>query len=125
MRNSRPCGGSRKGKPDRRSSPRGVATTRQRGVALGMRRQGCTFTQIGEHLGVTRQRACQVVQAALRAAVREPARELLTLELARLDELLTMCFESAIQGDRRAIERVLRISDQRMRLVLPRHSRPS
>jgi hypothetical protein len=48
---------------------------------------------------------------------REPAKELLELELLRLDQLQSRLYADAINGDLRALESCLRIMDQRARLL--------
>ena len=56
-------------------------------TALKLREAGTAYAAIGEQLGVAPKTAWEDVQAALKEITREPAEELLTLELARLDEL--------------------------------------
>jgi hypothetical protein len=66
---------SRKGQPSRQRRPPkarpGPGSDRQ-AEALALRQEGLTFAQIGERLGVSRQRAAQLVQAAEGESVWKP-----------------------------------------------------
>lgn len=64
------------------------ATARRRAEALELRLAGLSYRAVGERLGVSESRAWRIVEAALRAAVSEPAAGVRRLELERLDVLL-------------------------------------
>ena len=48
---------------------------------------------------------------------KETAREVIELELQRLDELFNSVFQKAIGGDMKAVDRVLRIQERRSKLL--------
>lgn len=82
--------------------------------ALELRKAGATYDQISSQLGyANRSVAWQAVRKAIADIVREPAEEVLTLELARLDALLLGCWSKAKSGDTQAIDRALRIMERR------------
>ena len=53
----------------------------------------------------------------IKEIVREPAEEVLALELARLDEMLIKALESARNGDPQAIDAVLKIMNRRAKYL--------
>ena len=80
------------------------------------RLQGYAFADIGAILGVTAQRAHQLVGEALADLTREAAEQLREIEAERLDKLTTAFFPNAVQGDLSAAAVVLRIMERRARL---------
>ena len=83
-----------------------------------MRRDGATFKQIAEALGYKGpSSAYRAVMSALRRTQQEPADELRRLELERLDEALRAIAGRVRQGNLAAIDRWIRISESRRRLL--------
>ena len=77
-----------------KASPRRIAVAERRGKALRLRAAGRTYDEITQALGYSTRSACiQDIQRALAATVAEPAAELRTLELERLDKALAVAFE--------------------------------
>jgi hypothetical protein len=92
----------------------------QRLQALQLRQAGATYTQIGQELGYTRQHAFYLVSTALariKAQTEETAEQMLALDLDRLDALLLGIWHMALDGNLLAIDRVLKILDQRARYL--------
>jgi hypothetical protein len=88
--------------------------------ALELRKAGLTFREIGERMGVTEDRAHQIVTrelARLNARRAEDAGAVTRLEVERLDVLLAAVWEKAAGGDPAAIDRVLAIMARRARLL--------
>jgi hypothetical protein len=86
--------------------------------ALELRRAGASYEQIADQIGyANRGGAHKAVTSALKTAVQEQADELRTLECERLDRLLLAVWKAAIDGDLKAIDRALRIQEQRARLL--------
>lgn len=85
--------------------------------ALELRKQGWSYTQIGQQLGITSRRAARLVHQALSRWVGEIAEDVRLLELQRLDALLAAYWEPALKGDGTAADRVLRIMEQRAKLL--------
>ena len=98
-------------------TPTKIATQEKRAQALSLRKAGATYEQIGQHLGVTKQRAAQMVREAMDATIREPADNLRALEDQRLDDLLRGLYAQAVKGDLGAIDRILRIMERRAKLL--------
>lgn len=90
--------------------------------ALELRKQGYTYAKISEGLrakGINR--TPQAVEKAVKKAIaditREPAEEVLVLELERLDELLIPAIRQARNGHLGAIGIVLKLMDRRARYL--------
>lgn len=96
------------------------ALARDRQVrALELRKAGWDYATIAEQLGYSSgSGAHKAVCAGLRAALREPAQELIELEVERLDAMLrTSLWQRAMNGDSHAVDRVLRIMERRSKLL--------
>lgn len=110
------------GKPLNRNSrsrptARNIELCERERRALMLRKQGCTFDEIAEQLGLSnRSRARQVIIRAMDRLVREPVEELRELEAQRLDELQQVWWLPAMSGNEKATQIVLQIMDQRRRL---------
>ena len=103
------------GKPAKRT-PSAEQIERER-QALELRRAGVDFHTIAVHLGYSHKAsAYRAVQNALRRTLTPPADDLRSLEGERLDRMHNVAWRAAVQGDLKAVDRVLRISDQRCRL---------
>jgi hypothetical protein len=86
--------------------------------ALELRKSGASFEVIAAELGYQdKSGARKAVLRALETTLQEPAQELRTLECERLDQLLFAVWSDALEGDVRAVDRVLRIMDQRAKLL--------
>lgn len=85
--------------------------------ALEMRKARATYTQIGQKLGISKQRAYTIVQQALRETLQEPADDVRKLELETLDRLQFGLWQHAAAGNQGAVDRVLRIMERRAKLL--------
>lgn len=101
------------GNPDRR-----VKASERARQALELRKAGLPYAEIASRLGWrTPSGAHAAVMRALDRAMREPAEELRKIELARLDSLHQAIWPTALRGDLGAIDRELRISERRAKLL--------
>lgn len=86
--------------------------------ALELRKEGKTFDEIATEAGYTcRQSAYDAVKRAMSALTREPATELLELELARLDTMWGIHYLNASAGDVQALAACMRIMERRAKLL--------
>ena len=86
--------------------------------ALELRKAGATYQAIAEQLGYAHAKsAYKAVASALRATLREPAAGVRELEVARLDSALLAVWRRVQAGDDKAIDRLLRISERRAKLL--------
>jgi Sigma-70, region 4 len=88
--------------------------------ALRLRKEGYTYEAIGTRLGISRQRAHQLVTeelAKLRAETPEAAEEVRQLELERLDAMLRILAPKVKRADLGAIQTVLKIMERRAKLL--------
>jgi hypothetical protein len=106
-------GGRRKSKTD----PKAIESAEMRAQVLELRKQGYGYQAIGDAMGFTKQRAYQIVTEELAAIIREPAQQILDLELQRMETLLQGVADDAAKGDPRAIDSELSIRARRARLL--------
>ncbi len=101
-------------------SPRGVKRAEQQKEALLLRKAGATYRDIAARLGISASNAHDLVRQAfqsVRADALEVAEDVIQLEIERCDELLLAVWPAARKGNTAAIDRALRISERRMRLL--------
>ena len=97
---------------------RRATAAERRKQALELRRAGLTYDEIAATVGYTnKSAACKAVKAAIADITRESAQELLSLELERLDDMQAGLYKGARSGDPAAVDRVLKIIDQRARFL--------
>lgn len=100
------------------TSPRRLTAARRQARAIELRQQGMTYDQIAAEVGYScRGSAQKAVAKALDRVTREPAQNLLNLELERLDAMHRGIWDRAIDGDLKAIDAMLRIMAHRAKLL--------
>jgi len=80
--------------PQAITSGTSIVAARRRAEMLRLRLNGQTLEEIGEAMGIKPESVHGVITRALTSMVKAPAEELLTLELARCDELLEQALET-------------------------------
>jgi transcriptional regulator/post-segregation antitoxin (ccd killing protein) len=88
--------------------------------AVELRRQGKNYKEIGQALGVTEQKAWQIVKKEMQRLLKfrtEAADALVRLELDRLDMLLAVVWPKAEKGDTKAVDSALKIAERRSKLL--------
>lgn len=75
--------------PQAKTSASAIVAAQRRAEMLRLRVEGLTLEQIGVRMGVQPESVYGVISRALQSMVKEPGEELLALELARCDALLT------------------------------------
>ncbi|AMW35195.1 helix-turn-helix domain-containing protein [Haematospirillum jordaniae] len=76
------------------TSVKSIREAEQRAEMLSLRLEGKTLEQIGAHMNVGADTVHRVISRALTSVTKEPAEELLTLELGRCDVLLTEAMQT-------------------------------
>ena len=102
--------------------PVGTSTEQQRYDAWQMRLRGTDWQQICKTVGFS---SVKVAQVEVRAYIGEcmvridsdHREEVLHTELARLDELMDAVWDSAMAGDTKAVDSVLKVITTRMKLL--------
>jgi hypothetical protein len=95
-----------------------VAVVENRVEALRLRKLGYGYQRIGIEMNVDVRTAWELVQNALRDLIEEPAREVLKLELERLDMMLEKALDKACTlGHEQAIAAVLQIMARRAKYL--------
>ena len=103
---------------EREASEKRIAAVERQARAINLRKAGAGYEVIARELGYAGPSgAHKAVATALRAVFREPARELVDLELARLDALLAGLWADACKGNVAKIDRVLKIMARRAALL--------
>jgi DNA-binding transcriptional MerR regulator len=100
-----------------KTSPKQIAVAERQTRALELRKAGVSLAAIADELGyASPSGAHEAVKAALSQARAEPAEDLRELMSRRLDEMLAVAYENAMQGDVDSMLAVLRIEERRARL---------
>jgi hypothetical protein len=109
------------------TSPKLIALRKKQSTCLTLRAQGYNYAQIAEHMKRPVNTIYRWVSESMDRLVKEPAEQVLRLELARLDDMQSAIFQDAHNGDLSAIAMVLRLQDQRCRLLglYPKDGTPS
>lgn len=95
-----------------------IAPADRQRQAVELRKAGMGYQEISDQLGYKdASGSYRAVRAALKAAVREPARELIALEVARLDDMLKGIWVEARKGNVSKLDRVLKIMERRATLL--------
>lgn len=107
--------------PESPTTPKRLAVADRRRRLLELRRAGMTFPDIVERhpeLGYkSKAAAAQDAKRALKDYLDEVARDVLSLELSRLDGLMEPMWVQARKGNQGAVDRALRIMDRRARYL--------
>lgn len=103
---------------EHKASERRIEAAERQRKALELKKMGHTYETIAQNCGFkNRSGAFMAVKRALEEIVREPAEDVLKLELERLDRLMLGVWPQARDGSFPAIDRVLRIMQQRASLL--------
>lgn len=86
--------------------------------ALELRKEGLSFEEIAQECKYnSKQAAYDAVKRALDAVIREPATDLIRLDLERLDVLFTPVYLKAQAGDTDALSAALKIMERRAKML--------
>jgi hypothetical protein len=100
------------------TSPEVAAAKAKAAKALELRMEGKSFDAIAQEAGYnSRQAAFDAVKRSLLAITREPAEELIRLDLERLDVLWGIQYLNAQAGDVQAMAACMKIMERRARLL--------
>lgn len=99
------------------TTPDALARAHRRAEAVRLRAEGLTIRQISARLDVSVGTVHADLDRALRDVPAEDVDALRAVELDRLDALHRAVWEEALQGNLGAVDRALRISAQRCRLM--------
>lgn len=105
-------------------SPKRVTAAERKRLAVELRKAGATFEEIAGTLGAdgrplfsNKGNAYRAVEQALKESVREPALQLIELEVQRLDLMLRALWPQVVSGKLGAVDRALRVAERRARLL--------
>jgi hypothetical protein len=104
----------------KKSEAKTIEINERREQALQYRRAGLSIRAIASRLDVSVFTIHEDIKAMLAEAIKENvdnAEQMRTLELDRLDDMLLRIQSQVIKGDLKAIDRALRISEQRAKLL--------
>lgn len=102
------------------TAPRNLTAAEREVQALELRKTGMTYRGIAKEMRVSLDTAHKAVRRALnriRAHANEDAAEVREIELERLDAMLKGLWQKCEAGDTQAIDRALRISERRAKLL--------
>ena len=94
-----------------------ISKEKQR-TALNYRKTGMTYAQIAKKMGyASYDGARKAVVAAMDELIREPAEEVLKLEVSRLDAMLLSIWNKISKGDTDAIRTAIQIISRRAKML--------
>jgi hypothetical protein len=110
-----------------RTSARRIIRRKRIDEAIGYRLSGYGFAAIGKQMGISLSTAHSYITEGLDLIPAENARQLMRLELEKLDAIQAAFFGPATEGDMHAAALCLKIADQRARLtgLYPKENGPS
>ena len=111
-----------------RLSPAAIERHKRRAKALELRSTGASFQAISEELGISVPTAFRDVEKAVKDLIPpETASQVVIMDIARFDAMITKYYPLALDGDQKSAELVLKISHQRARLLglYPADGQPS
>ena len=101
-----------------KTSPSTIDAKVRAAKALELRMEGMKFDDIANELGYnSKQAAFDAVSRELKAITREPAEEVLRIDLERLDRMWGIHYLNAQAGDAIALSACMRIMERRARLL--------
>lgn len=113
--------GQRNKRSGTKASGNAISVAERQARAVELRKSGHTFQQIADQLGYAgHQGAYKAVMSALKKTLQEPADELRTLELERLDAMLNSLWPQIMARNAytpRAVEVALKVMDRRAALI--------
>ena len=102
----------------KKTSPETAVAKAKAAKALELRMEGKTFEVIAIEAGYnSKQAAYDAVKRSLDAITREPAKELISLDLERLDVLWQIQYLNAQGGDVQAMAACMKIMERRAKLL--------
>jgi hypothetical protein len=108
----------KQGRGESKTSPRMIKAREKEGRALELRLYGANYEGIAEQLGYAdASGAYKAISRALDRLTAEPSKEVLRIELERLDRMLSAVLGQAVQGHLGSIDRVLKIMERRAKLL--------
>jgi hypothetical protein len=106
--------------PETKTSKRKLISAERKLEAFALRKAGASYTQIGAKLGFSPAAAYAAVVAHLRELAEktnEITEDVRRLEIERLDAMLLGLWQQAAQGNEVKVDRVIKIMDQRAKLL--------
>lgn len=103
-----------------KTDKRTVTAAMRRQEAFTLRMTGATYRAIGDRVGISPQACHGLIKrelAKLTKQTEQDATVLRALELERLDAMTQALWKTAMTGDCQAVDRLLRISERRSRLL--------
>jgi len=99
------------------TSPERVAIDQRRKEMLDLRVQGYSLRAIADKLGMHHSSVGEAITAELDALTREPAEQLRTVELERMDAMLVALWPKVEGGDVASIQAALGVMQRRSKLL--------
>lgn len=98
--------------------PENIESRERAARAIELRKEGKTYDEIAAEVGYkSKQSAYDAVKRSMREIIREPAEELLELELARLDSMFGIHYLNARAGDVQALAACMKLMERRAKLL--------
>jgi len=108
------------GLSNRPQSPRQTAAREREQMAFDLRKSGASYAAIGSRLGISPQAAYKCVSRVLKRIVadtKDNVEAVRQIEVERIDRLTMAIWQGATSGNLGAIDRVLKLSERRAKLL--------
>lgn len=106
------------------TGPLAIQTQEKMAEALELRKQGLSYLKIGQAMGISEMYAHTLVRKAMKQIIKEPAKDVIALELQRLDTLWQNQFSKVLKAQENetsvgkdTIESCIKIMDRRAKLL--------
>jgi hypothetical protein len=101
-----------------RNMEKQLAALNRQKQALQLAQSGVDYQTIADKLGFnSRQAAWKSVKSALNRTLVESAEELRTMQISRLDKMLSAIWVDVIKGNLKAIDRAIKLEERRAKLL--------
>ncbi|MGW5267243.1 hypothetical protein ACWEQ4_01200 [Rhodococcus sp. NPDC003994] len=99
------------------TTPAAITRAETQAKVLQYRQLGIDYRTIADKLDISKSTAQRMAAEAIAEITREPAQLVVDIELARLDQLLSVVYRDALQGDLKALGAVMKIMERRAKYL--------
>ena len=104
----------------KKTKPSTLGVTERQREAIALRKQGLSFPEIGQRMGISHQRAHQIVAGALeeyRADTAELVAQHRALDVARMEEIVRILWPRVQEGHLDSVDRVFKAAQRKAALL--------
>lgn len=100
------------------NTSRSIKAREKEAMVMEMRKRGMSYDAIGQFFGFTAQRASKIYSNALNNMVKEPAEDIITTDVERVDTLIEAMWEGAVKLKKpHFVDRIVALMDYKAKLL--------